>query len=81
MPDGELPVHPTSKEEAELAARAGLAYRHVPTTKASAVATASTVAAAATAVEGESRRAGRCRGGDANRKEAPGANCHETVNR
>ena len=34
LPDGELPVHPTSKEEAELAARAGLAYRHVPTTKA-----------------------------------------------
>ena len=34
LPDGESRVHPTSEEAAELAARAGLAYRHVPTTKA-----------------------------------------------
>jgi sulfide:quinone oxidoreductase len=34
LPDGESRAHPTSKEEAELAARAGLAFRHVPTTKA-----------------------------------------------
>ena len=34
LPDGESRAHPTSEEEAELAARAGLAFRHVPTTKA-----------------------------------------------
>ena len=33
LPDGELPAYPTSRQEAELAARAGLGFRHVPTTK------------------------------------------------
>jgi uncharacterized protein (TIGR01244 family) len=34
LPDGEAPAYPTSREEAELAARAGLGFCHVPTTKA-----------------------------------------------
>ena len=34
LPDGEQASHPTSRQAAELAARAGLAFRHVPTTKA-----------------------------------------------
>ena len=34
LPDGESRAHPTSREEADLAARAGLGFRHVPTTKA-----------------------------------------------
>jgi sulfide:quinone oxidoreductase len=34
LPDGESRAHPTSREEAELAARAGLGFRHVPTAKA-----------------------------------------------
>lgn len=33
LPDGESRVHPTSAEEAALAAGAGLGYRHIPTTK------------------------------------------------
>jgi sulfide:quinone oxidoreductase len=34
LPDGEAPAHPTSLQAAELAARAGLGFRHIPTTKA-----------------------------------------------
>jgi sulfide:quinone oxidoreductase len=34
LPDGESAAYPTSRQEAELAARAGLGFRHVPTTKA-----------------------------------------------
>lgn len=34
LPDGEQPAHPTARQEAELAERAGLGFRHVPTTKA-----------------------------------------------
>jgi uncharacterized protein (TIGR01244 family) len=34
LPDGESPAYPTSAQEAELAARAGLGFRHIPTTKA-----------------------------------------------
>lgn len=34
LPDGESRAHPTSRQAAELAASAGLAFRHVPTTKA-----------------------------------------------
>lgn len=34
LPDGESAAYPTSGQEAELAARAGLAFRHIPTTKA-----------------------------------------------
>jgi len=34
LPDGESSAHLTGREEAELAARAGLGFRHVPTTKA-----------------------------------------------
>jgi len=34
LPDGESTAYPTSRQEAELATRAGLAFRHVPTTKA-----------------------------------------------
>jgi sulfide:quinone oxidoreductase len=33
LPDGESAAHPTGRQAAELAARAGLAFRHVPTTK------------------------------------------------
>src|SRR5262245_28293092 len=36
LPDGESPVHPTSRQEAELAAQAGLVFRHIPVTKAEA---------------------------------------------
>ena len=34
LPDGELPAYPSSRREAELAAGAGLGFRHIPTTKA-----------------------------------------------
>jgi uncharacterized protein (TIGR01244 family) len=34
LPDGESAAYPTSAQEAECAARAGLAFRHLPTTKA-----------------------------------------------
>jgi len=34
LPDGESSAHPTSRQEADLAAQAGLGYRHIPTTKA-----------------------------------------------
>jgi sulfide:quinone oxidoreductase len=34
LPDGEQTAYPSSRQAAELAARAGLAFRHVPTTKA-----------------------------------------------
>src|SRR5690242_6417649 len=34
LPDGESAAHLTSREEAELAARAGLAFSHIPATKA-----------------------------------------------
>jgi uncharacterized protein (TIGR01244 family) len=34
LPDGESAAYPTSRQEEELAARAGLGFRHVPTTKA-----------------------------------------------
>ena len=34
LPDGESSAYPTSRQEADLAARAGLGFRHVPTTKA-----------------------------------------------
>jgi uncharacterized protein (TIGR01244 family) len=34
LPDGEQAAHLGSRQEAELAARVGLAFRHVPTTKA-----------------------------------------------
>jgi sulfide:quinone oxidoreductase len=34
LPDGEQAAYLTSRQEAELAARAGLAFRHVPTNKA-----------------------------------------------
>ena len=33
LPDGESAVYPTSREEAELAERAGLGFRHIPATK------------------------------------------------
>ncbi len=33
LPDGELRQHPSAAEEAELAGRAGLAFRHVPAIK------------------------------------------------
>lgn len=33
LPDGESPRHPSSAEAAKLASAAGLAFRHVPTTK------------------------------------------------
>jgi uncharacterized protein (TIGR01244 family) len=33
LPDGELSAHPTSGEATELAARAGLGFRHVPVIK------------------------------------------------
>jgi uncharacterized protein (TIGR01244 family) len=36
LPDGESQVHPTSKQEAQLAAEAGLGFRHIPVTKAEA---------------------------------------------
>jgi sulfide:quinone oxidoreductase len=36
LPDGESQVHPTSRQEAELAAAAGLGFRHIPVTKAEA---------------------------------------------
>jgi uncharacterized protein (TIGR01244 family) len=36
LPDGESQVHPTSRREAELAAAAGLGFRHIPVTKAEA---------------------------------------------
>ena len=34
LPDGESVAHPTSRQEADLAAAAGLGFRHIPTTKA-----------------------------------------------
>jgi sulfide:quinone oxidoreductase len=34
LPDGESSAYPTSRQEAELSVRAGLVFRHVPTTKA-----------------------------------------------
>jgi len=34
LPDGESTAYPTSRQEAELSARAGLGFRHVPATKA-----------------------------------------------
>jgi sulfide:quinone oxidoreductase len=34
LPDGESAAHPTSLQEADAAARAGLGFRHVPTIKA-----------------------------------------------
>ena len=34
LPDGESAAYPTSPQEAELAARPGLGFRHIPTTKA-----------------------------------------------
>jgi sulfide:quinone oxidoreductase len=34
LPDGESTAYPTSRQESELAARAGLGFRHVPATKA-----------------------------------------------
>jgi uncharacterized protein (TIGR01244 family) len=34
LPDGESQVHPTSQQEAQLAADAGLGFRHIPVTKA-----------------------------------------------
>lgn len=34
LPDGESQVHPTSQQEAQLAANAGLGFRHIPVTKA-----------------------------------------------
>ena len=37
LPDGESSRHPSSAEERELAARAGLGFRHVPTVKADAL--------------------------------------------
>jgi uncharacterized protein (TIGR01244 family) len=33
LPDGESAAHPTAAQEAQLAAAAGLAFRHIPTTK------------------------------------------------
>jgi len=36
LPDGESQVHPTSEQEAQLAAEAGLGFRHIPVTKAEA---------------------------------------------
>jgi len=33
LPDGESPAYPTSAQEAQLAGQAGLAFRHIPTTK------------------------------------------------
>ena len=36
LPDGESQVHPTSQQEAQLAANAGLGFRHIPVTKAEA---------------------------------------------
>lgn len=36
LPDGEQPAHPTSRQAAELAAKAGLGFRHIPVTKADA---------------------------------------------
>jgi uncharacterized protein (TIGR01244 family) len=36
LPDGESQVHPTSRQETELAAEAGLGFRHIPVTKAEA---------------------------------------------
>src|SRR5215510_8664833 len=36
LPDGESQVHPTSQQEARLAADAGLGFRHIPVTKAEA---------------------------------------------
>jgi sulfide:quinone oxidoreductase len=33
LPDGELVAAPTSRQEADLAAAAGLGFRHIPTTK------------------------------------------------
>jgi uncharacterized protein (TIGR01244 family) len=33
LPDGESAAYPTSAQEAEVAAQAGLSFRHVPTTK------------------------------------------------
>jgi sulfide:quinone oxidoreductase len=33
LPDGELAAAPTSRQEADLAAAAGLGFRHIPTTK------------------------------------------------
>jgi len=37
LPDGESPRHPSSAEEAQLAAKAGLGFRHIPVTKAEAL--------------------------------------------
>jgi len=34
LPDGESQAHPTSRQEAQLAADAGLGFRHIPVTKA-----------------------------------------------
>ena len=34
LPDGELAAYPTSRQEAEVAADAGLGFRHIPVTKA-----------------------------------------------
>jgi sulfide:quinone oxidoreductase len=34
LPDGESAAYPTSRQEAELAANAGLGFRHIPATKA-----------------------------------------------
>jgi uncharacterized protein (TIGR01244 family) len=34
LPDGEIAIHPTSQQEARLAADAGLGYRHIPVTRA-----------------------------------------------
>jgi uncharacterized protein (TIGR01244 family) len=36
LPDGEQPAYPTSQQEAQLAAKAGLGFRHIPVTKANA---------------------------------------------
>jgi uncharacterized protein (TIGR01244 family) len=33
LPDGESSVHPTSRQEAELAGQASLGFRHIPATK------------------------------------------------
>ncbi len=36
LPDGEQPTYPTSQQEAQLAAEAGLGFRYIPVTKANA---------------------------------------------